>query len=225
MKELTRPPTLTSAVVDAIKESILRGDLRPGEALREVELSESLRTSRGTVREAFRQLENQGLIELIPYRGAFVTQLTPTKIKEIFTIRALLEPYAVRLASEGRRYTPEILGQLDDLIERLSDQEAAQRYADVVSTDIEFHRTLVSVCGHTLLINLLEELRSLTYLFMFNTELFHSDVMPLGASHGAILESLRTGDAEVAERAVRAHIVQSGELLLERLENMGNGAP
>jgi DNA-binding GntR family transcriptional regulator len=220
MKELTRPPTLTSAVVEAIKDSILRGDLRPGEALREVELSQSLATSRGTVREALRQLQSQGLVELIPYRGAFVTQLTPKKAKEIYTVRALLEPYAVRLAMENKCYTPEVLGELADLIERLREMDAAEHYSDVVSTDIAFHRALTSVCEHDLLTNMLEELRSLTYLFIFNTELLRSDVNPVGASHAVILDSVRSGDPEAAERAVREHIVDSGELLLRRLESM-----
>jgi DNA-binding GntR family transcriptional regulator len=223
MKELVRPPTLTTAVVDAIKESILRGDLRPGEPLREVELGKSLQTSRGTVREALRQLQNQGLVELIPYRGAFVTQLTPKKAHEIYTVRALLEPYAVRLGMEGKFYTDEVCQELEDLIAYLSQVDAAERYSEVVSTDIAFHRALTSACEHDLLTTILEELRPLTYLFIFTTELLRSDVNPTAASHAVILDSVRSGDAAAAEGAVRDHILESGELLLRRLDDEDKG--
>ena len=70
---------------------------------------------------------------------------------------------------------------------------------------------------------ILEELRPLTYLFIFTTELLRSDVNPVGASHAVILESVRSGDAAAAEGAVRDHILESGELLLRRLDAEDKG--
>ena len=89
-----RPPTLTATVADSIREGIFRGELHPGKPLREVELAEALDVSRGTVREALRQIQDESLVEVIPHRGAFVTNLTPKMADELHTIRALIEPLA-----------------------------------------------------------------------------------------------------------------------------------
>ena len=87
VQRLVRRPTLTAAVVGSIRDSIFRGDLQPGEPLREVELSESMDVSRGTIREALQKLQEENLVEVFPRRGAFVTRLTPRKAQELYTPR------------------------------------------------------------------------------------------------------------------------------------------
>src|SRR5882724_8753328 len=97
------PPTLTAAVVKHIQDLILRGEFSPGSALPEIPLARRLDTSRGMVREALRELADLGLVELHARRGAVVEQLSPQRAREIFSLRALLESFAVRLAlTEGR---------------------------------------------------------------------------------------------------------------------------
>jgi DNA-binding GntR family transcriptional regulator len=224
VKEIVRPQTLTSAVVDAIRDSILRGDVQPGEPLREVELGQLLNTSRGTIREALRQLQSQGLVEVIPYRGAFVTQLSTQKIKEISSMRSLLEPYAVRLAMENRAYTDDVIDSLRQLIQTLAELESAGNYSELISTDIEFHRLLVEGCQHELLLHMLEELRALTYLFIFHTKLYHSDRADEDITHTAILQSILSGDPAHAERVVKEHILEAGESLIKRLDEMQQAA-
>jgi DNA-binding GntR family transcriptional regulator len=95
---LQRPETLTTAVASFIRTAIVHGRLAPGSRLSEVALANELDTSRGTVREALRTLVDGGLIEAIPHRGVFVTQLSVRATWEITSLRALLEPYASRLA-------------------------------------------------------------------------------------------------------------------------------
>src|SRR5262249_44963944 len=87
------PPTLTSAVVRHIQELMLRGEFPPGSALPEIPLARRLDTSRGTVREALRELAELGLVELQARRGAVVAQLSPQRAREIFSLRALLESF------------------------------------------------------------------------------------------------------------------------------------
>src|SRR6478752_9173957 len=98
---LRRPETLTTAVAQYIKDAIVQGEFAPGSRLPEVALAAQLDTSRGTVREALRTLADGGLIQIIPRRGVFVSQLSVRTTWEITSLRALLEPYAARLALEA----------------------------------------------------------------------------------------------------------------------------
>src|SRR4249919_793775 len=116
---LERPETLVSAVARYIRDAIMRGEYEPGRALPEIWLSEQLQTSRGTIREAFRVLAEQGLVETFPHRGSFVGQLHPRKAYEIYTLRAELESYAVRLVMERGGYSPVALAELRVALERL----------------------------------------------------------------------------------------------------------
>ena len=108
MAVLERPETLTTAVTGYIRNAIVHGQFAPGSRLSEVALATELNTSRGTVREALRTLAVGGLIEAIPHRGVFVTQLSVRATWEITSMRALLEPYAARLALEAAGADPAI---------------------------------------------------------------------------------------------------------------------
>jgi DNA-binding GntR family transcriptional regulator len=105
VKQVDRPPTLVAAAADNIRHEILRGELLPGQSLPEVELSKTLNISLGSVREALRLLQQDCLVEVIPYRGAFVARLSTERVEEIYTLRCLLEPYAVRLSIENQLNT------------------------------------------------------------------------------------------------------------------------
>jgi DNA-binding GntR family transcriptional regulator len=98
---LSRPETLATAVATYIRDAIVHGQFAPGSRLPEVALAAQLETSRGTVREALRTLADGGLIEVVPRRGVFVSQLSVRATWEITSLRALLEPYASRLALEA----------------------------------------------------------------------------------------------------------------------------
>ena len=96
--------------------------------------------SRGTAREALRLLHQEGaLVEIIPHRGAFVIKLTVERAREIYTLRALLEPYAVRVAMENKAYTEEDLWELQQLVQRLGELENERNDPALVKTDMEFH--------------------------------------------------------------------------------------
>lgn len=217
MKQVERPPTLTSAVVSAIRDTILRGEILPGAPLHEENLSQSLNISRGTVREALRQLQSEGMVEVFPYRGAFVTRLSIEKIKEIYTLRALVEPYAVRLSLENHCYTAEDFREMRSLIEQMGVHEADGSYSEMITADIQFHHLISRACNHELLLNVINSLQSLTLLFILNTKLYQSDMIRDDASHTAILESMLSGDPQQAESVLRQHITDAGTSLLKRM--------
>ncbi len=189
------PPTLTAAVVKHIQDLILRGEFSPGSALPEIPLARRLDTSRGTVREALRELADLGLVELHARRGAVVAQLSPQRAREIFSLRALLESFAVRLAlTEGR------IG-------------AAER--------CRIEAAFAAPCGHELLLEQLRGLQVRTRQCIYHTKFYESDVESEVASHTPLLRAIQSGEADRAEAAMRDHIATAGERLLVRLLERG----
>lgn len=221
MQRVTRPPTLTAATAQNIQEGILRGDFAPGDPLREAELSERLEVSRGTVREALRVLHQDGaLVEIIPHRGAFVIQLSLERAREIYTLRALLEPYAIRIAVENKSYTEQDFDELNALVRRLEELEQEGNDSAQVKADIEFHRVATARCNHQLLLEMVGKLQSQTLVLIFNTKRYRSDRVPDSVSHRAVLEGIRGGDPRVAEEIVRNHIIDAGSSLVRRMEEV-----
>lgn len=216
--QFVRPPTLTATVADHIREAIVRGQLVPGAPLHEVELSKSLGISRGTVREALRLLLDENLVEIIPHQGAFVTQLSAKRAREIYTLRAQLEPYAVRLAMERQAYRQPDLDELDALVRRLGDLERKGDLFEIITTDMEFHRVMCERSDHALVMDVLRSLRFQTRLFILNTILYHSDLELDELTHRAILVAISAGDPARAEESVRRHIIDAGTYLLRSME-------
>ncbi len=215
--EVVRPPTLTAATAFKLREAILSGSLPPGSPLREGELTHSLGVSRGTVREALRLLQEEGLVELLPHRGAFVMRLTPSKVREISTLRALLESYAVRVALENKAFSSDDLAQLEVMVEQLGKYQDGE-IPETVRTDMQFHHLMCERSGHQLLLDVLARLQSLHMLFILTTKLYGSDMTGDEATHRAVLAAVREGDPQRGAEVVRAHVLQSAEWLLGRMD-------
>jgi DNA-binding GntR family transcriptional regulator len=222
MKSLDRPPTLAHAASDAIREAVFKGRFQPGEPLTEVSLSESLGVSRGTVRGALRQLQREGLVEIVPHRGAFVRQLTPRVAEEVYSLRSVLEPLAVRLALERGGYRRSTLDALETLTELLTELEEKLGESDVplfdmIEADVAFHHLICRESDHQLLLELLEQLESLTWLSILHTEIYRAYVTE--PSHLDILEALRSGDPDRAVGVLTEHIRRAGDELLRQMRH------
>jgi DNA-binding GntR family transcriptional regulator len=216
---LQRPETLTSAVVRYISEAILRGDFAPGQPLPEVQLAERMGTSRSTVREASRTLAEQGLVEVFPHRGVIVARLTAHKAREIFTLRAELESYAVRLAVDRGAYTAEE-GRAHELaLHELEVASAGGNHFDLAEADMRFHEVLANASGHQLLLETLASLRLRMRQAIVFTKLMDSDVETEAVTHRRILEAVHSGNPAVASMAIHQHITQSGEQLVQKLSH------
>lgn len=221
MFKLSRPPTLVDVTADHLRKEIMAGNLLPGTSLPEVELSKSLNVSRGTVREALHRLDQEGLVRIFPHRGAYVSQLDARRIKEIYTLRAMLEPTAVRFSMENGIFTPEYLDELRQLVKRMGELEQAGDYQGTIEADIRFHEMSGSRCGHQLLADFLKNLQSLTLMFILTTKLYRSDMVSDEVSHQAIFDGIAAGNPLVAEEIVRKHINDAGSSLLRRMEELG----
>ena len=205
-RTLDRPPSLTDAVVAHIRDGIIRGDYAPGQPLTEASLSEELGTSRGTVREALRELSGLGLVDRSTHRGAVVSTLTARDAEEIYTLRASLESFAAQLAAER--------GHLDDagmatLAEHLAAIELAATRGDVpamVAADMDFHTALSGLSRHELLIEHLGAIQVHSRRLLFYSDLYRPTPEVIVRRHRDLYAVLQSGDPRQVALAVDAHI-------------------
>jgi DNA-binding GntR family transcriptional regulator len=222
---LQRPETLTSAVARYIRDAIMRGAFAPGRALPEVWLSEQLQTSRGTVREAIRTLVDQGLVETFPHRGSFVASLSPRRAREIYTLRAELESYAVRLVMERGGYTASTREALCEALEQLRPgPDDADQY-ELADADMQFHELLTRESEHQVLLEVLDSLRLQMRQFIVYTKLMGSDEEPEHVTHLRLLEAIESADSARAAQAVHDHIHVAGRQLMRKLEAVDGAGP
>lgn len=214
---LRLPDTLAATVATYIKDAIVRGEYAPGSRLPEVALAAGLDSSRGTVREALLMLANSGLVEIIPRRGAFVTQLSIRAIWEITTLRALLEPFAGRLALEASGSDPTLLTEVHESFELLREAIATGDPGVIAGADIAFHKAVFARCGHQMLLRELERLQSLSRRIVLTNQSYSSDAATQIRQHGPIADAVEARDPKRLEAAIRAHVIEAGELLMDRV--------
>ena len=200
---------LVDNVVHEITEAIVEGRLQPGHQLVETEVGQQLGVSRGPVREAIRRLEQMGVIEKIPYRGAFVTVLTTRDVKELHDLREPLEGLAARLVAEQNG--PEAATVRGVIIEEMRAVDAAGDQSLMVSLDAGFHDTLVELSGHKLLQELWVTIsvRLRTFLLL-KQERMYGTPEEAAALHEPIIAAIAQGDATRAEREARSHVAKAG---------------
>lgn len=214
---INRPESLATTVARTIEEAIARGEFPPGSSIVESRLCDQINVSRGTLREALRLLQDRGLVEMIPHQGAIVSTLNSRKAREIYTLRMVLESYAVRLAMERKAYTQEALDEIHKALERLFELADQGNPALLIEGDMEFHRLLCCHCDHDMLLSMLDGLQLQTRRFVLFTKLYQTDLQTEAETHKPIWEALLTGDSGIAEKAVENHIREAGELLVEKM--------
>ncbi|HEX9044226.1 MAG TPA: GntR family transcriptional regulator [Candidatus Limnocylindrales bacterium] len=214
---LQRPDTLTEAIRKYIRDAITRGVYAPGARLPEVALATELQTSRGTIREALRALADVGLVEVIPHRGVFVSRLSVSATWEITSLRALLEPYAARLALEVNADDGVMVEEVRAAFEALRRATTTDDPLAVADADVAFHRAVFARCGHRMLLDELAKLQVLSRRLVITNQLYAADAPALVGQHAPILGAVERRDPAAVEEAVRFHVIEAGELLLGRM--------
>ena len=223
---LDRPPSLTDAVVAHIRDGIIRGTYAPGQPLTEAGLAEELGTSRGTVREALRELGNLGLVTRSPHRGAVVSTLTARDAEEIYTLRAVLESFAAQLAVERGNLDAPALEILSGHVEAIARAGAAADLPGMVDADMDFHTALSALCGHALLIEHLAAIQVHSRRVLSYSDLYRPDFGIVVQRHRDLLDVLRGGDAHQVALAIDEHITGPGRAIVEKMlerERAGGG--
>ncbi len=198
--------TLRERSLEALRAAILTGRYRPGDHLGEVELAGSLGVSRGTVREALRHLQQEGLVTAGNRGMLRVNSLTSAEVHELFRVRAALEGLAVRevIASPRREAAAEALRAA---VERLSDEdEAAAR----MEADLAFHLLLCQLSGNSMLVEAWQRLEGRMRVAILNGAAWQAPMMARDR-HVPIVEAIERGDVEAAVRVVDEHMAGAAE--------------
>ena len=211
--QIARPPLVREAAYEKLKRALTEGHLAPGARLSEPELAELLGVSRTPVREALMRLAQEGLVELLPGRGARVRALTPEEVREVYEVRGALEAEAARLAAT--RHAPADLAALAAAQAELEALPPGAQSAQTAA-DARFHAALVAAAKNRELERLFHQLDAkLALARRFSAD--ENQSPKTLAEHRAILKALKARDPEAAARAARAHVERFKALLASRL--------
>jgi len=201
-----------------LRESILSGELRPGERIFEVPLAERFELSRGPIREALRVLSTEGLIIREPRLGAMVVPIDERTVDEVYSLRASLEVFAVRRAFE--KAVGDLALQLWVPLEQMRHALESDETSAILEADIAFHRALVEAAGHSRLLatwqGLVGPLQILLGLTAQRSSAEHRRSL-LG--HEQIYESIKERDLEGAIQSLTGHLELAQKMVLSYLRN------
>lgn len=192
-------------VVEQLRAGMLQGRFAPGQRLVEADLTRELRVSRGPLREAFRRLSAEGLIEIVPHRGALVRRLTQREMTELFQIRSSLEALAARLAAAGVA-DPEVRARFEADIAPIWDDGPRMASLGYLDENHRFHDAIVAASGNAQLLRLTRQLRLPVLMYQLIGSLKAENIAASLAEHRAIAKAILAGDGEDAERCVTAHL-------------------
>lgn len=214
--EVQRPQTLADQVAKVLREAIVDGGLAAGSSLRQDDLAERLGFSRMPIRDALRQLEAEGLVEIHPTRGAHVASMDATEIREIYLLRELLECEALRLS------LPRLsAARLDEAAVALARIDADPDVGHWGVLNRAFHLALYSASGNARLLGLIEAHHNAAdryvRILLSNLDYRHRSQ----SEHRDLLAAARRGDVEAAVAALRRHLVEGMETLVTALGPKG----
>jgi phosphonate utilization transcriptional regulator len=209
---MLREQSLTGLVRREIERQIVSGEIAAGAKLNELELASELGVSRGPIREAFRALEQAGLVRTEKNRGVFVREVTLAEADQIYEVRAALEGMIGRLAATRR--TPDQVAELRAILKRMcaaAKSRAADRYFPL---NLEFHDALAEAAGNPALAD--NYRRVVNELNLCRREMLQHDgdnIVLSTAEHERIVEAVEQGDADTASALLFEHALGSRERL------------
>lgn len=208
---------LRDVVFNTLRRAILRGELKPGERLMEIQLANKLGVSRTPIREAIRKLELEGLVLMIPRKGAEVAEITEKNLRDVLEVRCALEELAVQLACEriDKREIKELHAAADHFRDVLGSDDITQ----IAEADEAFHDVIFTATNNGRLIQLLNNLREQMYRYRIEY-LKKKECHPkLLTEHEAIIAAIESHDREKATKVTGQHINNQADTVLGSLKH------
>lgn len=206
---------LRDVVFNTLRQAILTGELKPGERLMEIHLANTLGVSRTPIREAIRKLELEGLVTMIPRRGAQVAQITEKSMSDVLEVRRAMDALCAELACD--RITQEELVSLKDACEKFERAIEKGDIKIIAQTDVELHDIILRATGNARLIQLVNNLSEQMYRYRFEYIKDFSQHERLVKEHKIIYESLVSKDKERASEAAKTHIDNQRNAIIHQI--------
>jgi DNA-binding GntR family transcriptional regulator len=192
----------TRQIADELRRAIIAGDLRPGERVTEQRVAREFAVSRIPVREAFRSLESEGFLTMVPNRGAVVATVSPSEAADFVEVRLALETLIVRRAAERR--SPEDVDRLRGLVAEGRSAVDAEDWTVLPSLNTSFHEAVAQIAGNPTAARLASQLRDkIEWTYAADAE---SRAERSWSEHAAMVDAVAAGDGRAAERILRRHI-------------------
>jgi len=212
-KNIEKHMTLRESILETIRDAIISGSLKPGEKVAEPELAERFGISRTPIREAFRQLESEGYLTVVPRKGAVVVTFSQRDVEEFYAIKSILEGYAARKACE--KLTPREIDKLqsiNDKLRVLADEGDVRHFFKVHDN---FHELFVRAADNDklteMILNLVGRFQRLRIASLSLSGRMAFSVQ----EHQKIIDAFRNGDAGLAENLVRSNAEYGGKVLMQ----------
>ncbi len=212
-KNMEKHLTLRERILETIRDAILSGSLKQGEKVAEPELAERFGISRTPIREAFRQLESEGYLTVIPRKGAVVTAFSARDVEEFYAIKSILEGYAARMACDN--LTPKELDKLTAInkkLRQLADQADIKNFFKIHN---DFHDLFIRSANndklYEMISSLLKKFQRLRIASLSKQGRMYVSV----EEHEKIIEAFRKKDANLAEQLVQKNAVYGGIVLMK----------
>lgn len=208
-----RQESLRELVHRSIRDAILKGNLRPGERIVESRVAKSMGVSQAPVREAIRELEQAGLIVSFPNRGAYVRELTPKDLREIYSLRAVLERFAVEQAVP--LFGDEDCKRLEALVDEMVRHAEAKETEAFVEADFAFHAYICKKSGHALLVKTWEGISPWNWTFV---SVLWDDrpIVELAKRHIDVVEAIKGANPAEAGDVMHRHIMEIADEVSKR---------
>ncbi len=212
--------TLREKVAELLREAIIQQKIKPGERVTELEIASRYGLSRTPIREAFRQLESEGFLKIIPRKGAIVAELDAKDIKDFYEIKAVLEGYAARVAAE--RISDAEISQLERLNQKMKDYAAKIDVAGLTKVHNEFHNLILDICGNQKIILVVTNLvqQFLRFRFFVSSS---SSLSKMHADHDRIIAAFKARDGVLAEKHMIANAKLGEEVLMKEFLSVQEG--
>lgn len=212
IKTIGRQP-LNVMVYENIKRAIVEGDLVPGTRLTEAKVSEQMGVSTTPVREAFRRLSSEGLVKIIPWKGAIVQEFSEQELAEAYICREALEVLAIGLAIDHIDDAG-----IDKLYSLVENSAATSNSSEFVEINSEIHNTIVAYAKNTTLANMLGQLSDVIYNNRNISAYSDSRRQAIYQEHLAIVQAIKERNQDKAKEAMRNHVTNGYAYIQERLK-------
>ena len=212
---------LRDVVFKTLRQAILMGELKPGQRLMEIQLANELGVSRTPIREAMRKLELEGLVIMIPRKGAQVAKINQKGLNDVLEVRCSLEQLAVELACE--RITNHELEQLKSALDDFNEAVESKDLPLIAEKDVIFHDIIYASTKNERLIVILSNLREQLYRYRIEYMKDYDSHSNLVEEHQAIYDALCTHNIASAKKNITSHIINQAMTVSRLIENEEQG--
>jgi DNA-binding GntR family transcriptional regulator len=213
--------TMRSGITEALRLRIIDGTFSPGIRISEDWVAREMGVSRGPVRESIRELENEGLLIVLPYRGTFVNEISTTELrKTLIPIRLILEQQACAVALPNMTEANfQVLAGIVDEMRVVAKKKDLDTLVKLVELDVQYHQYIMNLSEQYHAIQLWNNIQPRIRVGFYRLGLRHNDFQEITAEHDKLLDALRSKNSKIVFPALEHHICTDQFRLLDRIES------